>query len=693
MTKTRLLLENLRFHWRGNLAVLLGVAVGTAVLTGALLVADSLKGSLRALTLKQLGWVEDALISGRFVREKLASEIDAEHVAPVLLLQGSARAVPKAGSNGPARRAGNVVILGVNEAFWYKTQVPMEPLFWNRLRKATAALAGPNVALGALLLPEPENTNERVVLNKGLADDLRVNVGDQVALFVQKAAQVPRETLLGQREEVVDEVLLEVSDIVPDDSLGGSFNLNPRPGVPRNAFVPLHTLQEKLGVGPRVNALLVTGAKGNLNNALANHLTLDDWGLTVFDPEARTASLFDKLDRDHDGTLVSREWRRRMASAVVAQIDKDKNGELTRAEVLDYYRTAHPYLAVESKQMILEPAQARATLEAAKEGNLRAAPTMVYLANSIAAADNPETAIPYSVVAALDPMQKAPLGPFAPAGVDSLKDDEIVLVDWDESPLKPKPGDRIAIKYFLPEHSGKLQEKTETFTFKGFIPLEGVALDPDLTPEFPGITDKLGIADWDPPFPFDPRRVKKRDEDYWDKYRTTPKAFVTLKTGQRLWGSRFGDTTTIRLASTIGDLAKEKEAFQPKLLGKLSPSAGGLVFEPIRARALAASERGTDFSVLFLGFSFFLILAALLLVGLLFRLNLDRRSDEIGLLLATGFTRQSVRNLLLLEGGLLAALGAVVGSVAAIGYAWLVVELYAAIWPTTQGFNFLHLYA
>lgn len=46
MTFGRLLLRNLRFHWRGNLAVLLGVAVGTAVLTGALLVGDSLRGSL-----------------------------------------------------------------------------------------------------------------------------------------------------------------------------------------------------------------------------------------------------------------------------------------------------------------------------------------------------------------------------------------------------------------------------------------------------------------------------------------------------------------------------------------------------------------------------------------------------------------------------------------------------------------------
>src|SRR5918911_1023532 len=63
ITRSRLVLRNLGYHWRGNLAVLLGVAVGTAVLTGALLVGDSLRGSLRDLTEEQLTWVDDALVA------------------------------------------------------------------------------------------------------------------------------------------------------------------------------------------------------------------------------------------------------------------------------------------------------------------------------------------------------------------------------------------------------------------------------------------------------------------------------------------------------------------------------------------------------------------------------------------------------------------------------------------------------
>ena len=60
----------------------LGVVVGAAVLTGALLVGDSLRGSLRDLTLRRLGWVDDALIGGRFFREEAVEGLPAKDVEP-----------------------------------------------------------------------------------------------------------------------------------------------------------------------------------------------------------------------------------------------------------------------------------------------------------------------------------------------------------------------------------------------------------------------------------------------------------------------------------------------------------------------------------------------------------------------------------------------------------------------------------
>src|SRR5439155_21839381 len=89
MTLRRLLWRNLLFHWRGNLAVLLGVAVGTAALTGALVVGDSLRGSLRAQALKPLGGDGQSLVAGRFFREGLGRHLPAGKVCPAILLQGS----------------------------------------------------------------------------------------------------------------------------------------------------------------------------------------------------------------------------------------------------------------------------------------------------------------------------------------------------------------------------------------------------------------------------------------------------------------------------------------------------------------------------------------------------------------------------------------------------------------------------
>src|SRR3954464_11735268 len=90
MTLTRLLRRSLAFHRRANLAVLLGVAVGTAVLTGALLVGDSLRGSLRARALRQVGGVEAAMVSGRFVRQQIATGLTGDDVQRGITLRATA---------------------------------------------------------------------------------------------------------------------------------------------------------------------------------------------------------------------------------------------------------------------------------------------------------------------------------------------------------------------------------------------------------------------------------------------------------------------------------------------------------------------------------------------------------------------------------------------------------------------------
>jgi ABC-type antimicrobial peptide transport system permease subunit len=671
MSSARLLLRNLHYHWRGNLAVLLGVAVGTAVLTGALLVGDSLRGSLRDLTLERLGWVDHALVTGRFFREALAGDVPAGRVSPGILLQGAATAHGREGSQDHVRRAQQVTVLAVDDRFWPAGQAPGGTELWRSDR--------------------PE-----VVVNAALAGELNVGAGDVITLHVQKADNVPRESLLGRRrvEDVLDQVRVKVRQVVPNEGLG-RFSLNPAPGTPRNAFVPLPYLQGKLDKKGRVNALLAGDARGNLSAALRKGLTLEDWGLVLQTPDDRARHEFQVLaPRGREGALKKARWTGRVAAELAAAA---KDGVLTVDDFIAYYRRHHPYLNVESRQMFLEPAVVAAATEAASRTGLRTAPTLIYLADRIA--DGPQE-IPYAVVAALNPAEAPPLGPFLPTEVSKLGDDEIVLADWQQSPLKAKAGDMVTLSYFQPDAQGRLEPRRTQFRLRGLVPMQDAADDPDLTPAFPGITDKLEIGQWEnPPFPYDPRRVKARDEDYWKRYRTTPKAYLNLAKGQELWGSRFGQLTSIRLAppgltdgSGSADLAGAALRLKTELLARLDPEAGGFVFDDVRRHGLDASAGGTDFGALFLGFSVFLIVAALLLVGLLFRLNIDRRAAEVGLLLATGYRRGKVRRLLLGEGAVLAAVGGVLGGAAAVLYAWLLLDFLTASWPGGLEGSFLRLH-
>ncbi len=110
MNLRRLLLQTLRYHWRSNLSVGLGVAAATAVIAGALIVGDSVKHSLLQMHLDRLGQIDFAVTGGdRFVREELAEELaagsnDDFSAAPLLMMRGGldARATDTARGEAPS---------------------------------------------------------------------------------------------------------------------------------------------------------------------------------------------------------------------------------------------------------------------------------------------------------------------------------------------------------------------------------------------------------------------------------------------------------------------------------------------------------------------------------------------------------------------------------------------------------------
>ena len=88
-----------------------------------------------------------------------------------------------------------------------------------------------------------------------------------------------------------------------------------------------------------------------------------------------------------------------------------------------------------------------------------------------------------------------------------------------------------------------------------------------------------------------------------------------------------------------------------------------MTMTPVRRLAIEASSGATDFGEYFTYFSFFLVVSALLLAVLFFRLGVEQRLRQIGILRAAGFTMATMRRLLLAEALVLAAAGSALGVV------------------------------
>ena len=166
----RYALQSLWHYRRVNLAVLLGIVVATAVLTGALIVGDSVRGSLRRLTVERLGRIDQILLADHFFAPDLfrttptQPQVSArvpQAVPAVILLQASMEFAPAADR---VRRANQVTVVGCDDSFWQLGQRAAQPQRAPRGRQ--------------------------IVLNEPLAQRLRVERGDRVVLRLAKVSGV-----------------------------------------------------------------------------------------------------------------------------------------------------------------------------------------------------------------------------------------------------------------------------------------------------------------------------------------------------------------------------------------------------------------------------------------------------------------------------------------------------------------------
>jgi len=261
-----------------------------------------------------------------------------------------------------------------------------------------------------------------------------------------------------------------------------------------------------------------------------------------------------------------------------------------------------------------------------------------------------------------------------------LADDEIVISQWEAEDLGIGAGGEVTVKYFVMGERRELVEQARKFTVLAVLPMDEPQLNTSWMPDFPGLSDKANCRDWKPGFEFDATRMRDKDQEYWEKYRGTPKAFVNLKVGQEMWGNRWGEVTAMRWPA-----GTERAEIERELRAKLTPEQLGFQFIPLRAQALAATDAPVDFGQLFVYFSFFLIAAAAVLTGMLFTFSLAQRNAEAGLLLALGLRARQVRRLFLWEGAVLALVGGVLGVLGAVLYTRLVLRALATVWRGAVG--------
>ncbi len=576
-----LLRRSVRHHYREHLASVGATAVAVMVLTGALLVGDSVRASLRAAFTGRLGAADHAVLARFAFRDDpaqgLAARLAADRalagsaVVPIQRLSGAL--IP---GSGPGRA---VTVFGVDERFFRFHGIPDE-----------------GIARGAIRLGPG-------------ARDPDLAPGDPVVLRVDDLSAVAASSLFGEKEGGGD-TLRRVVEAWPAPSPGpgsGDFALFPAQGASRAVFVRLDDLARTVdGDARRANALLVEGGEATaIDEALARVRNLDDFGLTL---RASAA-----------GDLVL----------------------TTRAIVLD------------------DPTVAAARRAAGTNG-ATAAPVFTWLATRMEAGERRN---PYSLVSGV-PAEWLP----APAEGAML-----FPGPWLAEDLDLAPGDPMQLHFLRWEVDGQYREDSVSLT-AGPVVAGEVFFDGALAPEVPGVSDSARIGDWDPPFPVDLRTIRPRDEEYWDEHRALPKAFVPLPLAERLWEMREGRATSVRF-SGVSDPA----ALETALLRELDPGRFGLEAIPVREQGLAASVGATDFGAYFLYFSWFLLVSAFLLIVLLYRLGIERRLPEVGVLLSSGWSRRGVAGALLREAALLALGGAVPGAVLGLGYGWLMVLLLGGV--------------
>ena len=257
MSVPSFILQSARHYRKAHLGLLFGAFLASAILSGSLVVGDSVRASLRRVAAARLGQVQAGMIGGdRWFTDELAGRAAPQlgsdaRLASLILLPGSASA--------PASQArvNGIQLVGVDDAFW------------------SLSLTGKTI---------PLEDNE-IAINRHLARKLRAKVGDSIVVRVERPGAISRDAPMSGSSETDVAVRRRVAAIVPDEDFG-VFQLHAQQTPPDNAFVSRSSLQNDLEKPDRSNVLLASSTGDALTSeafvqALDQHATLADYALVL----------------------------------------------------------------------------------------------------------------------------------------------------------------------------------------------------------------------------------------------------------------------------------------------------------------------------------------------------------------------------------------------------------------------------
>ncbi|MBK9390151.1 MAG: ABC transporter permease [Bacteroidetes bacterium] len=309
-----------------------------------------------------------------------------------------------------------------------------------------------------------------------------------------------------------------------------------------------------------------------------------------------------------------------------------------------------------SDRIFIDSTLVRSILEEIKSGY----PVLTYLANSLKT-EKAET--PYSFVSGIS--------------IDSgtvMGNNEIIISKWLAEDLKSVPGDEITLKWYHPV-GNILEEREATFIIKSIAGNNGIFSDPSLMPEFPGISGSTSCSSWDAGIPILMSKIREKDENYWDKYRGTPKAFLSYENAKKLWGNSFGLATAIRFPKDT-----DSELIINSLKGKIEPSDAGITISNVRLSGEDAASQGVDFGTLFLSLGFFIILSCIILLSFSVSIFFDSKKDQVRTYYALGFSNRLIGRMLFTETAIISVAGSLAGVFSGYWVNVLIVKALNTVW-------------